>query len=147
MTHSKREAALSRFAAKLGWSELRRYQHSGVPSSVLTTWYESGESQGLRSDYFFQVNECPTGQEITYCGAVYAMRYRICTGWHAFELSCTEGEMMEEALRLDGWLHKRWFESRELRRDFKRSHPECANYTWTKIREKGPPYEQQKFVG
>ena len=137
---------LARFAATLGWPALRLLQHRWLDGDapVLTTWYESGESGGFRSDYFFQINEAPAGQELSYVGAIYAMRYRICSGWHPLTLYATAEERAVEALRVDAWLHRRWFETLAMRREFRRLHPECADYTWLRIRKQGPPYPQDQ---
>ena len=131
------ETALSTFCAKLGWFNLQGYRHQE------TRWYESGESDGADSDYFLQVNECPSGQRVAYCGAVYAMRFQICTGWHTFTLFSSGDDIAHEALRVEGWLHKRWFDTSELRQKFTNLHPECANYSWARIQTEGTPYEQK----
>jgi hypothetical protein len=136
-------AALNRFAAALGWQDLRISQHRWLCGETLvtTTWYESGTAEGRRSDLFLQINEAPNGQTVTYVGAVYAMRYGICTGWHPFTL-VDDAELTAESSKVEGWLHRHWFDSLAMRRDFRQRHPECAKYSWSRIREQGPPYSQ-----
>ena len=125
----------------LGWPDLRIYQHNCVDdgSPTVTTWYESGQSDGQRSDFFLQINESPQGQALTYVGAIYAMRYRICSGWHRFKLSDSiEG--------VAPWLHRRWYDTLVMRRQFRSLHPECDNYSWARIRTQGPPYSQDDIA-
>ncbi len=140
-------AALTEFAAILGWLGLRIYHHRCPQGddSILTTWYESGVAEGGRSDLFLQFNEIPTGQSLTYVGAVYAMRFRICSGWHPFTLY-DDARMVAEATRMECWLHREWFETVAMRREYRRLHPECADYSWQRIRESGPPYDQHRHL-
>lgn len=129
---------LQRFAAMLGWRSLREWTHvvkddEGSPSAgSVIRWYESGSMERM----FLQINEAPC-----YQASVYAMRYRLCTGWHAFTLHGDARRMAEEAAKLEPWLHHRWFTTIEKRREFRRLHPECCNYTWRRLRQSGPPYE------
>ncbi len=134
-------AALSQFASALGWHELQIFQHRYLDGDTLvtTTWYESGIANGRRSDLFLQLNEAPSGQIVTYVGAVYAMRYRICSGWHPFTLHGSAQELAAEASNVEGWLHKRWFETLTQRREYRRRHPECTGFSWPRIRSQGPP--------
>jgi hypothetical protein len=135
---------LAKFAAALGWPGLHIFQHRWLDGDtpVVTTWYESGNSGGFQSDFFLQINESPSGQICAYVGAVYAIRYRICSGWHAFTLYDTAEQQAAEASKLDAWLHRRWYDTLKMRREFRRLHPECANFSWSRIRSDGPPYPQ-----
>jgi hypothetical protein len=99
-------------------------------------------NEGHSNDFFLQFNEAPPGQTVVYVGAVYAMRYRLCSGWHRFTLFGTPEAMAQEATKLGQWLHRRWYETLPMRREFRRLHPECANYSWPRIRKQGPPYDQ-----
>jgi hypothetical protein len=92
---------------------------------------------------FLQINQAPNGQAINYVGAVYAMRYGICTGWHAFKLFAGAQQMAAEAAKVEDWLHRRWFETPDMRREFRQLHPECSNYSWSRIQQQGPPYSQE----
>ena len=123
---------LNEFARCLGWSELRRFEHivqsRDKDDGKLIVWYESGNF----NDLLFQINEQPR-----FCAAVYAIRFRICAGWHEFRGPSNSREMKNEATRLESWLHRRWFETIEGRRAFRKRHPECSNFT---LRTDGPPY-------
>lgn len=133
-------SALSLFALKLGWPDLRCWQQAFENDGATVTWYEARESEGARGDLFLQINECPIGQTATYTAAVYAIRYRICTGWHAMKLT-PDGRCDDiEVKRLDSWLHRRWFDTPDNRRAFRRLHPECSGWTSKRIREEGFPY-------
>jgi hypothetical protein len=137
--------ALIRFAAALGWTKLRRHENlvdgeRTPPQPYLITWCVSGVNEGNHDDLFLQINESPIGQIVTYEAAVYAMRYRLCSGWHGFTRFEAESEILAEVARLDAWLHKRWFEDAVLRRQYRAAHPECAGYSWKRIQEHGPPH-------
>jgi hypothetical protein len=141
---SKPLPALRSFSRKLGWKSLRIQQHfSSVDDQrqfgvePVITWYVTGQFDGKPSDFFFQINEHPIGQTETYCAAVYAMRFRICSGWHTFRIAVDDEA---ELARLEPWLHRRWFESLTARREYRRIHPECATYSWTRIQKDGPPF-------
>ncbi|PHR85855.1 MAG: hypothetical protein COA78_38740 [Blastopirellula sp.] len=142
--HNKPVARLSQFAALLGWSPLRVYQHtlddrSTENSTSIITWYESEENISPHTDCFLQINEHPIGQTHTYNAAVYAIRYRICTGWHQFTLHKSKRDQAAEAERIGQWLHKDWFTTLAKRREFRQLYPQCTGYSWKKIREVGPP--------
>ena len=64
---------------------------------------------GGRNDLFLQINESPPGQTATYAAAVYAIRYRIFTGWHKFRLSDSDDDLRREMARLAAWLAWEWF--------------------------------------
>lgn len=121
-----------------GWPGLRRLRHvidADVPSVLrrqAIEWYESGSMANI----LLQINSDPS-----YHAAIFAIRYRICPGWHAFSLSRSEKRQQSEAQRLESWLGRRWFESLDLRREYRRMHPECAGYSFKKLREVGPPYD------
>ncbi len=147
-TTDKTRAQLEKFIRFLGWrSRLRMHQHfveDHAPMQqrrkVIITWYEAGKSTGGRDHCCLQINEASRGQIAIYEASVYAIRYRICTGWHRFRLYCADDKLRQEAERLEDWLHWHWFASLEGRRTFRQAHPESAAYTWTKIRNEGPPH-------
>lgn len=134
-------AELRTFARRLGWPQLRRYQHLCEERTLLVTWYESGDSDGSRSDLFLQINECPIGQTATYTAAVYAIRYRICTGWHSVQLGPDAHRLECEVERLDHWLHRRWFKAPANRREYRKLHPECSGWSWKRIRHEPLAYD------
>ncbi len=138
--------SLRRFASQLGWRPLRVFRHridddQDAPEPYVITWYESGDCGNPRTDCFLQINECPIGQAVTYAAAVYAIRYRLCTGWHPFRIHANEERQAAEVQRLRPWLHREWFDSLVKRREFRKLHPECVGYSWRQVREAGPPYE------
>ena len=136
---------LQKFTRLLGWqSPLRLCQHrvggKDAPADLqgsLITWYEVGKSTGGRYDCFLQINESPQGQTITYTGSVYAIRYRIWTGWHEFRLFNRNDDLGREATRLATWLARDWFATFEKRRAFRQAHPECEGHSWRTIRRSG----------
>lgn len=132
------------FSEQLGWGVPQAYQHTipGEKQSEQLVWYEAGDIGNPRTDLFLQINELgPEVQNHSFSAAVYAPRYRICTGWQIIELKgSTEELVVKEAERLNDWLHKKNFLTLNSRRDFRLRHPETADYSWPKIREYGPPY-------
>lgn len=140
-------ARLRRFVRLLGWqAPLRMYQHQiGADASPrnlrgrVIRWYETGVSKGGKLDCFLMIHEAPQGQTLTYVGAVYAIRYRICTGWHGFRLFAADAELETEATRLAPWLAHEWFATLEKRRVFRQIHPECVGFTWRRIANEGVP--------
>lgn len=134
-------AALQSFARRLGWQRLKCFQHVLEEQNELITWYESEQANGLRGDPFLQINECPIGQAMTYTVAVYAIRYRICTGWHSMKLGLDAHSLDCEAKRLHSWFHRRWFETLTNRRHYRKAHPECTGWSWKRIRSDRLPYE------
>jgi hypothetical protein len=85
-------------------------------------------------------NQYPQSQTNTFEAAVYAIRFRICTGWHKFRLPQDEVQARRGAERLSPWLQSRWFNDLVGRRIFREAPPECAGYTWARLRRDGPPY-------
>ena len=134
-------AWLRTFTRQLGWSRLRSNQHLLEERKQLVRWYQSGDSNCSRNNLFLQINECPIGQTATYTAAVYAIRYRICTGWHSLELGPDAHHLEREVERLDHWLHRRWFDSPANRREYRKMHPECSGWSWKRIRHESLPYE------
>jgi hypothetical protein len=144
-TSEKPIERLQEWVRLLGWrSRLRLQQHRiterDAPVELqgkVITWYEAGVANGTRLDCFVQINESPQGQTLTYTGAVFAIRYRICTDWHKFRLFNNHDDLDREAARLTKWLAWDWFASPEKRRVFREAHPEYAGHSWRTIREKG----------
>lgn len=128
---------LNFMAAAWGWAPLRaRYlnmgnRHSSPPTCV---WYVSGDDSGTRTHCALQINEAPNGQQVTYEAAVYAIRYRIYSGWHGFTLHASPQRLRDEGERLSGWMHYSWFASVDKRREYRRKHPECCGFTWRRMR-------------
>jgi hypothetical protein len=116
-----------------GWQGLREHQHSFTAKegsrtpALRITWYDTNPPDA-RSGCFLQINILPS-----LCAAVYAVRYRLFTGWHYVAYG-DDAVRRDEVARLDSRLHNRWFTSPERRRDLRRAHPECAGFSWKKLR-------------
>ena len=87
----------------------------------------------------WQISEYPFEQTATYQAAVYAIRYRLYTGWSTFTLPAIQSELKAEAARISAWLHRDWFATLAKRREFRRLYPACIGYTWPRIRNVAPP--------
>jgi hypothetical protein len=72
---------------------------------------------------------------ITYTGAVYAIRYRIVSGWHKLRLFANHDDLRCEAVRLEPWLAWNWFATAEKRREYRLAHPECAGQSWRTVKQ------------
>ena len=128
-------AYVRKLSLLLGWTELRRCRHTIKEAGSIDTvimWYESGSLD----DLLLQFNTQPS-----LCAEAFAMRFRICSGWHRVRFSRERKGLAQDVLILSDWLHRSWFESLEGRREYRRKHPECANYTWRRLRTEGPPHE------
>lgn len=128
------ERHVMRFVRLLGWSPVRLYTHrfpvDGGPASGLTVrWIESGDRETLVLHVNFGEYSC---------AAVYALRYRIVSGWHRYVIR-SEAAAAREAKRLAPWLAFDRFATPEARREFRRLHPECAGYSWFRVRTQGLP--------
>jgi hypothetical protein len=132
--HKKELSLLRSLWRLLGWSDLHREQHSfarlssGRNSDETFTWYETGDLD----DVYLIVNRSPV-----WCAAVYAIRFRIFSGWHEFDLSADRAAQEAEANRLSPWLERRWFMNPDSRREYRKRNPECSQWTWRRIRESG----------
>lgn len=131
----RNRARLNKLAHLLGWGDLYVEQHKLPPEIVAATGRRVVRSYmyGDPGEVLFQINELPRWQ-----AAVYAIRYRICTGWHNFELG-DEKTSRKEAERLRDILAADWFLDRQKRREYRQRHPQYAGYTWRRLREEGPP--------
>ena len=112
------------FAADLGWSRMLEIRREDMG----LTWYESSEREddlGLR----LQINPHPHGQDITFNAIVYAFRYRLCSGWHTFDLSTSDEMIKADVERMRVWLQRSWYADRRKRRVFRKQHPECSGRT------------------
>jgi len=138
MNNNKKIKCLRRFTLLLGWHDLRARCHEiktnnreKQPYENVIRWYESG----ALDDIYFQINDSPC-----WCAAVYAIRFRICTGWHKFILSENDITIISESQRLHSLLAREWFVSLEATRRFRVAHPDCTGWTWKRLGEYGPPY-------
>jgi len=125
------------FARFLEWENLQEYRHKAertVPNlrkgQIIRCW-----CSGSYEDLALHINENPP-----WYACVYALRYRICTGWHWLYPYKDQRKLMREAKRLYGLLGRSWFTSAQRRREFRLIHPECADYSWSRLRKEGPPH-------
>ena len=122
----------------LGWFNLKAEEHvvavdvRGAHKGQRVRWYYCGSYD----DIVLHVNENPIWH-----AAVYAVRYRIHTGWHRFYPYRSTVRLRKEAKRLKEFLYADWFFTIEQRRAFRLRHPECTGYTWRRLRLEGPPYD------
>jgi hypothetical protein len=129
---------LGKLASLLGWPRLTRWQHRiregvGDHSEQVVVWYDGGSVD----DVLYQINLAPWPH-----AGVYAVRYRLCTGWHRVRSLKNSAMVKAEAMRLEEWLHARWFTTVEGRRAFRRLHPDASGWSWRRIREgKVPTYK------
>jgi hypothetical protein len=90
---------------------------------------------------FLQINESPSGNTKDFVGAVYALEYKLCTGWRRFAFPDTNATLRDAVARTNDWLNRKWFTDDELRLQFSKQHPECTGFDWKRIRECPPPHE------
>ncbi len=136
---SGKKKNLQRLVTLLGWGGLEKFTYI-IPHNELVhtgqtiVWYECG----MHSSVWLQINESPSPQ-----ACVFAIRYRICTGWHRITLSNRNNNLKRESSRLHDWLSRSWFTTSRARQKFRRIHPECAGYSWRKIRSAGYPHRYE----
>src|ERR1700676_4628185 len=122
--------AVRRIFLSLGW-RLRIRRHI-VPAGIIAgrskhivTWLDSGDFD----EVLLQVNRVPH-----WCAAVCAIRYRIFSGWHPFHVAIKKEDGEAESHRVKDYLARKWFDSRAGRRAYRVRHPECAGWSWGRIR-------------
>ena len=140
MSETDRYKLVLKWAKLLGWPTLKRYEHridESAPEDLrglIIRWYEW---ECRKTGIVFQVNRMPVWH-----AGVYAIRYRICTGWHVFRLRSDPSSLRREAERVGDFLRADWFLSAEGRHLFRKQHPECAGITWKRIQTEGLPYSR-----
>ena len=134
---------LDTFMALLGWPATTRYR---LPAEIAhdldsleAAYFTIGE---MEQPLYLQVNPQLGAHPLLFGVSIYALQYRICSGWHGVLLRELPTELEAEALMAEPWLARHHFESPASRRAYREAHPECAGYNWRRIREEGPPYSQ-----
>ncbi len=117
-------------ATWLGWGELE-YHSTQLPDAPVLEWYEAKKPQGVS----FQINVQPV-----FGVAVYALRYRLVSGWHPFHLSTVEDHILAEAWRLDQYVGWEWFSTKARRAQFRKRFPECKGWTAKRVKRDFAPY-------
>ena len=135
---------LRRLAESLGWKRLRKF-HFKVPKEVPTkyrsvTYYVSNGKDVDISRTFLQINESPIGRKDQYLACVYALPYRLCSGWHFFRLPSGRTETKACVEELAPWIARSHFTSLAGRRAYRANHPETTGYTLKSLRCNGEPY-------
>jgi hypothetical protein len=121
---------LNLLATWLGWGELE-YGATDSPDMPKVEWYEARKPHGVA----FQINVQPV-----FGVAVYALRYRLVSGWHPFHLSTIDDHILAEAWRLDQFVAYDWFRTIERRAQFRRRFPECKGWTAKRVKRDFAPY-------
>jgi hypothetical protein len=93
----------------------------------------------MDSPIYVQINPQTDQHPRLFAMNIYAIRYRLCTGWQGFLLDRNQGQ---EVLIQWPWLHSSNFETLRSRRVFRTTNPECHGYSWRRVRDSGPPYTQ-----
>lgn len=128
-------ASAEAFADYLGWPTLELCEHQipadvqariGGPPSVW--WFEATWIPGV----WLQVNQ----QFLS--AAVYAVRFRLVSGWYPLELASPK-QARREADALHSRLAFEWFSTPAGRKQLRARHPECKGYTNAQLRERGAP--------
>jgi hypothetical protein len=131
---------LGHFSTALGWHGIQRFHHRfDPPDETTVVWYLAGLTGEGRTYCALQINEYPIGSSDSFAAAAHLMRYGICSGFHRFDCGNLV-QLKSEAARLHSWLAREWFESLEGRRAYRLKHPECAGYSWKKLRSAGEPH-------
>ena len=129
--------------ALLGWPATTRNWLPAEIAHDLTSleaaYFTIGE---MEQPLYLQANPQFSAHPLLLGVSIYAMRYRLCSGWHGVLLRESPTDLEAEAMLAESWLARRHFESPASRRAYREAHPECAGYNWRRIRREGPPYSQ-----
>lgn len=128
---------LKDFSRMLGWKRLKRHEHIWEDEAKTIVWYESGDVFSKEKLPALQINHHPIDQQRHFAVCVYALRYRLCSGWHEFDLHARPLE--KEADRLRDLVAHEWFHSPGRRREYRTLHPECTGFTQKRVSERGVP--------
>ena len=134
---------VSRFARLLGWKDLESNTHtysrkakSGETIVRVVRWFDYTSADDLR----LQINETPC-----LSAAVYAIRFKICSGYYPILLDDEWANVNDEAERLRSRLHRSCFTTQRARREFRKQWPQCTGFTWTRLREQGAPFKVSSY--
>ncbi len=133
---------LRRFCLGLGWdaplvaNRTPEELHDRGKHSLMRYFYTMYETD---SPICLQINPQTDLHPRLFAISIFALRYRICTGWHGFML---DRNMKREIVDVSRWAHASLFETVGSRKAFRESNPECCDYTWKRIRDFGGPYPQ-----
>lgn len=138
--------ATAAMARELGWGKFNLFIYE-VPEpddsdkkGTLSVWMECREwsSNCNSDDIFMQINlDNATKGGLRMC--VFAIRYRICTGWHRFTAHTAPAKRRKEATRLSPFFEASHFINPKNRRNYRMTYPQSYGYTWKRVREEGVP--------
>ncbi len=134
-------ASAEAFADHLGWPGLELLEHR-IPADVQARlgcaawvwWFEAAWIPGV----WLQLNQHLLS------AAVYAVRFRVVSGWYPLELASPE-QARQESEALHSRLAFEWFSTPAGRKQLRARHPECKGYTWPRLRERGAPYPSNRL--
>ena len=133
---------LRRLCMELGWNAplVTHRTPSESPDqrqpSLMRYFYTMYE---MDSPIYLQINPQTDLHPRLFAISIFALRYRICTGWHGFIM---DRNVKREITRMSQWAHASLFATGQSRRAFRESNPECCGYTWKSVRDSGVPYAQ-----
>ena len=132
------ERYVSELAEVLGWPQPRFFQHSLEGDAAerygnqVVQWAESRIDGGV----FLQINHHPVRpNEYSLC--VYAMRYRICSGWRYLSLDTSKRQRTRVFRQLRPFYDLRHFEDAPLRSAYRSEFPDSQGWTWKRIQQEG----------
>lgn len=132
------ERVVRDLAKGLGWAVPAFYSHEHEPAYAVqygwknTVWAVSE----ISPSFFFQVN-LRQMVEHGYRLAVYAIRFRICSGWRDIELYPDVKRRRQEIERVTPYFHFRHFETPKSRRNYREMYPYVRDFTWKRIQQEG----------
>ena len=134
---------LQRFCVELGWEAPLVMQrtpnefHDRQKPSLTRYFYTMYE---MDLPIYVQINPQTDLHPRLFAMNIYAMRYRLCTGWHGFMIDRNQSEEIKKLLP---WLHATIFATQSGRALLRKRSPECREYNWQRIRDTEPPYTQR----
>ena len=129
-------ASAEAFANRWGWSGLALHEHR-IPADV------RGRIGGAASVWWFEAALAPSVclqlNQHRLSAVVYAVRFRLVSGWYPLELASPK-QARCEADALHSRLACEWFSTPTGRKQLRARHPECKGYTNAQLGERGAPY-------
>lgn len=128
---------IRRFIRLLGWPRPTYGRHvvrgslEPKQDGMILRWYDSG-------NYDYALLEINLQPNVRAC--VFAIRYRLCTGWYEISPLISDHCLQNEVQRLDEYLAYKWFSSNKNRHRYRLLHPECSGWTWKRLRSESPPF-------
>ena len=123
MFNERDTVAIARWGQNLGWLDIKLRKHPYKGDFIY--WFEAGSLDSV----FFEINFLPVVQ-----AAVYAIPYRICTGWHEIprEIFETVFDRNSSEQKKFSFLERKCYSSKEERRLLILKYPEFYGFQWAK---------------